>query len=221
MGKIEDIFEESWLNTVEMYKKDWIQNLKDYGKDAIKMYPANFYSEADLESQLTCQLRRKYKNEDYYGKKIYVKNQLTFSPGAYEMTPELSDRIKKLQKLMVSQVEKGRFKPDVAIETDGGSNGGAFNLFAELKYAPDFMLNYQEPIPAYFTDFLDGLDIQCQTMELAVKQGVCTSAYVCAISDSYVSHVGRKKEFDNLMKRHPSITFLVEGMSVDEKKQYF
>ena len=94
MGKLEVIFEKSWLKIVEMCKKDWIQNLKGYGKDAIKMNSANFYSEADLELQFTCDLRRKYESEDYYDKKIFVKNQLTFSPGTYKSTPVLSNRIK-------------------------------------------------------------------------------------------------------------------------------
>ncbi len=219
MGKLEDIFDAAWYKIVDMYKKDWIQNLKDFGENGVKMYPVNFYSEADLESHLTCELRKKYNRDDYYGKKIYVKNQLTFSPGAYA-TADLSNRIKILQKLMLSQVEKARFVPDVVVETDGNSNGGAFNIFAELKYGPDFVLKYQESVPAYFTDFLEGLELQCQTMEMAVKQGVCTSGYICIISDGYVSHSGRRKVFDALMKKHKSITFLIDGMSAEEKIEH-
>lgn len=220
MGKIEDIFEFSWDNVVKLYKKDWIDNLKVFDGDAIKMYPTNFYSEADLQSQLTCELRKNYKKERYYGSEIYVKNQLTFSAGAFESTPELSDRISKLKDLMMSRTEKERFIPDIAIEADSNSNGGAFLLFAELKYGPDFMLNYGDEVPGYFRGFIENLELQCQTMEMAVKQKVCTSGYVCAINDGYVSHDGRKKLFDQLKGKYKKVTFLIDGLSVEQKEEY-
>lgn len=149
MGKEEDIFEEAWQEVVKQYKKDWSDNLKDFKVEGFKRFPANFYSEADLESQLMYVLRGAFEKKTYHGQRLYVKNQLTFSPDAFEFTPTLSKRIKKLQNLVKDQTEKSRFKPDVVVESDTNSNDGAFLIFAELKFWPESILNYRDAVPKY------------------------------------------------------------------------
>lgn len=52
---------------------------------------------------------------------------------------------------------------------------------------------------------------------MARKSGVCTSGYVCVISDGYVSDEGRKAEIDRLIKKFKNLTFLVDGMPVEDK----
>jgi hypothetical protein len=219
MGKVEDIFEEAWQKVVELYKSDWIENLKDFGKDGFKMFPTNFYSEADLESQLTCALRQRFQDETFYGKTLYVKNQLTFSPEGFVFTPALSDRIKKLQDLVKDQTEKSRFKPDVVVESDTNSRDGAFLLFAELKFWPEFILKYREDVPDYYKRALEQLEVQCQTLDMAVRKGVCLSGYACVISDGYFSHDRRKAALDRLISKYKNVKFLVGGLSADEKNK--
>jgi hypothetical protein len=220
MGKVENVFEDAWNRVVKMYKQDWTNNLQENGKNGIKYFPDNFYSEADLKSQLTCLLRTGYENEKFHGQKIYVKNELTFNPESFPERPELSGRMKKLQSLVNDQANKTRFIPDIAIESDSTADGGAFLVFAELKFWTDFMLKYRNDVPKYFRGALKNLEVQCKTLQLALERGVCKSGYVCVISDGYFSHDGWKKEFDDMSNKYNRIRFLVGGMPVKEKLKF-
>ena len=71
MKKLEVIFEEAWSELLDQYKKDCKETLensvdpKDW-KSAFRNFPEHFYSEADVEVALSCNLRNKLKNETYY-----------------------------------------------------------------------------------------------------------------------------------------------------------
>jgi hypothetical protein len=218
MGKADEIFLEQWEELVRMYKADWKDNLKTHGEVGLKYLPEHYYSEGDVEGIFSCMLRDKLRNETRYNSEYVVRNQLRFSPGTYEGF-EISEKIAKMRKYLGKEkVGKKSFVPDVVIDSQSEANGGSFLIFAELTYQPGYNERYNEGIPKRVYNLIEKATEEAKTLTAAVKAGVCTSGYVCVISDDLVSIDGAMELMEKLEDRYPEIDFLSDGMTLDEKK---
>ena len=218
MGKADEIFLEQWEELVRMYKGDWKRNLKELGEKALKYLPEHFYSEGDVEAIFSCMLRDKLRNETRYNSEYVVRNQLRFSPGTYEGF-EISAKIVKMEKLIERmKLGKESFVPDIVIDTIEWDDKDHFLLFAELTYQSGSTERHNESIPQRVYDLIEKANEEGKTLTAAVKSGVCTSGYVCVISDDLVSIKEAMELMEELKDRYPEIDFLSDGMTLEEKK---
>ena len=219
MGKADDIFLEQWKELVKMYKEDWKCNLKEIGEDALKYLPEHFYSEGDVEAIFSCMLRNKLRNETRYNSEYVIRNQLRFGPDSYEGFT-IHDKIIKMKKLIErTELEKESFVPDIVIDTIEREDKDHFLLFAELTYQPSSNERYNGGIPQRVNNLIEKATEEAKTLTAAVKAGVCTSGYVCVISDDLVSKDDNMKLMDKLKDRYSEVNFLSDGLKLDEKKR--
>ena len=219
MGKADDIFLEQWEELVRMYKEDWKDNLKKHGRVGLKYLPEHFYSEGDVEAIFSCMLRNRLRNETHYNSEFVVRNQLRFSPGTYEGF-EISPKIVKMERLIERMnLGKESFVPDIVIDTIEWNDKDHFFLFAELTYQPGYTERYNEGIPQRVYDLIEKVKEETKTLTAAVKSGVCTSGYVCVISDDLVSIDGARELMDKLENSYPEVNFLYGGMTLEEKNR--
>ena len=225
MKKLEVIFEEAWSELLDQYKKDCKETLensvdpKDW-KSAFRNFPEHFYSEADVEVALSCNLRNKLKNETYYRSNYIVRNQLRFSSKAYVGFEEFTKRIRKMEKILKDEkIGKNRFVPDIVIDHLSNAKEGAFLLFAELTYKPGFSTRHNKRVPNKINDLIEKAEEEAKTLTAATRAGVLDSGYICIISDDLVSIDGAIKRMKDLEKKYDRVKFRYEGMGLEDKKK--
>ena len=225
MKKLEVIFEEAWSELLDQYKKDCKETLensvdpKDW-KSAFRNFPEHFYSEADVEVALSCNLRNKLKNETYYRSNYIVRNQLRFSSKAYFGFEEFTKRIRKMEKILKDEkIGKNRFVPDIVIDHLSNAKEGAFLLFAELTYKPGFSTRHNKRVPNKINDLIEKAEEEAKTLTAAIRAGVLDSGYICIISDDLVSIDGAIKRMKDLEKKYDRVKFRYEGMGLEDKKK--
>jgi hypothetical protein len=227
MRKPEIVFEEAWSEVMEQYKRDWKETLEssikekeksEKAENALKNFPEHFYSEADVEVALSCKLRNKLKHETYYKSDYIVRNQLRFSSNAYSGSKEFSKRLEKMEKILEElKIGKNKFIPDIVIDHLSNAKEGAFLLFAELTYKPDFSTRYNKKVPKRINYLIEKAKEEAKTLTAAIKAGVLVSGYICIISDDLVSNKKAIEKIEKLEKQYKKVKFLYGGMRLDYK----
>ena len=223
MKKLEVIFEEAWSELLDQYKKDCKETLensvdpKDW-KSAFRNFPEHFYSEADVEVALSCNLRKKLSKETYYRSNYIVRNQLRFSSKAYVGFEEFTNRIRKMEKILkVKKIGKNRFVPDIVIDHLSNAKEGAFLLFAELTYKPGFSTRHNKIVPNKIKDLIKKAKEEAKTLTAAIEAEVLDSGYICIISDDLVSIDGAKEKMKELVEQYDRVKFRYDGMRLEDK----
>ena len=221
MGIVENYFEEGWEEVVKIYKEDWKNNLKKYGKKygkkAINYLLDHFYSEADVESFLSCFMRDKLREETHYNSEYVVRNQVRFGTMDYDKNIELK-KLKNLKIFMKKEkVKKNNFIPDIVIDSLSNPNNGTFLLFAELTYQPSYKKYYKTGDSNPLIMLREKADEEARTLTAAIDAKIIESGYICIISDELVSKYKDLKMIRDLKKKYHEINFLVNGMTLKEK----
>ena len=223
MKKLDFVFEEAWSELLDQYKKDCKETLensvdsKDW-KSAFRNFPEHFYSEADVEVALSCNLRNKLKNESYYRSNYIVRNQLRFSSKAYVGFEEFTKRIRKMEKILKDEkIGKNRFVPDIVIDHLSNAKEGAFLLFAELTYKPGFSTRHNKIVPNKIKDLIKKAKEEAKTLTAAIEAEVLDSGYICIISDDLVSIDGAKEKMKELVEQYDRVKFRYDGMRLEDK----
>ncbi len=223
MKKLDVVFEEAWSELLDQYKKDCKETLensvdpKDW-KSAFRNFPEHFYSEADVEVALSCNLRKKLNKETYYRSNYIVRNQLRFSSKAYVGFEEFTKRIRKMEKILKDKnIGKNRFVPDIAIDHLSNAKEGTFLLFAELTYKPGFSTKHNKRVPNKINDLIEKAEEEAKTLTAAIRAGVLDSGYICIISDDLVSIDGAIKKMKELEKQYKYVKFRYDGMRLEDK----
>ena len=223
MDEITEAFESVWSEVVKTYKDDWKEHIVESEDGGLDSFPSRYFSESDLETEFLCILRKKFRSERFRDRKVYVRNQFRFGYTTFRDQPGLSDRIMRLYMRLKEEIGKSTFIPDLALNDHNNEDNDSFLIFAEVKYWVDTVFDYKnyEEIPSKYQKEIERLRTQCQILELAYDEKVCENAYLCIISDGYASDNAMKRVLDSIRDEFKNLHFLIDGMSLDEKKRYW
>ena len=129
--------------------------------------------------------------------------------------------LKKLKLRLEKETKQISFVPDIELDVASKDNNDPFLIFAELKYwlnVDPKTKNVQEMSKKEQGE-IKRLRKQCQMLKLAVEEKVCENAFLCIISDGYASGNAIRQVLDSIKNEFKKLHFLIDGMSLEEKRE--